>query len=85
MSWRDKLLVTRAEAAEILSISVWSIDRLIKSGALREKKIGRRIQITTASLLAHLEGSSPEPIADVVPLSPAAERGLAEALRKARQ
>ena len=38
----DKLLLTRKEAAELLSLSARSIDYLIAQGRLPSRKIGKR-------------------------------------------
>ena len=48
--------LTRAEAAEILQVSISSINRYIKSGTLKASKIGRRlVRIDPRSLEALLQ------------------------------
>jgi excisionase family DNA binding protein len=60
MNWRERLLVTRPEAAEILSCSVSKVDRLVREQKLRAKKEGRQVGILTASLIEYAEGITRE-------------------------
>jgi excisionase family DNA binding protein len=46
----SKLLYTRAESAEMLSLSVRTVDRLIATGKLRVRQMGRRMLIHHADL-----------------------------------
>jgi len=45
MSGNEKVLYTKREAAQMLSISVRSLDYLIVSGQLAARRIGRRVLI----------------------------------------
>jgi excisionase family DNA binding protein len=47
---RFKLLYDKKDAAELLSISVRSIDYLIAEGQLRVRRVGRRVLIPYQSL-----------------------------------
>lgn len=47
---KPKLLYTREEAAELLSISVGSLDVLIKRGFIRPRNFGRRLLIPREEL-----------------------------------
>ena len=51
----DKLLVTRKEAAEALSISVDKLDQLRNSGLSKERRIGSRVYFTPEELKAFLK------------------------------
>lgn len=51
--------ITRQDAADILNVSTRSIDRYVKSGKLRSKKIGKIIYIHEWDI-ASLGGKSPE-------------------------
>jgi excisionase family DNA binding protein len=44
------LLVSRAEAAEVLSVCDRTLDKLIRAGTLRCVRIGRRVLIPASSL-----------------------------------
>lgn len=49
------MVLTKREAAELLTISVASLDRLIANGDIRAKRIGpRRVVITTTELDRYL-------------------------------
>jgi hypothetical protein len=61
MSWRERLLVSRAEAALILGCSIKKIDRLCRAGKIRAKKEGRQVQLLTASLIEYVDSTSPAP------------------------
>lgn len=58
-----KLLVSREEAAEILSISVRSIDYLLASKELPFRKIGTRTMIPSSALQSFARSNHPESIA----------------------
>jgi len=45
-----KLLYSRKESAQLLSISIRSIDDLISTGRLQTMKIGKRVLVTAESL-----------------------------------
>ena len=60
---QDKLLVCREEAAEILSISVRSVDYLLASKQLSFRRIGTRILITVADLKRFARMDHPERLA----------------------
>ena len=47
-------LLTRSEVAEILRITTRSLDTLIRSGALRARKIGSRVRIASEDLVSYL-------------------------------
>jgi len=58
----DKLLVSREEAAQLLSISVRGVDYLTASGRLQTRRIGGRVVISVADLREYVRGDHPEPI-----------------------
>lgn len=60
---QDKLLVCREEAAEILSISVRSVDYLLASKQLSFRRIGTRILIPVADLKRFARMDPPERLA----------------------
>jgi len=45
-----KLLVTRREAAETLSLSIREVDRLVSTGKLNSRRVGRRRLIPLETL-----------------------------------
>jgi excisionase family DNA binding protein len=47
---QEKILLSRAESAEILSISVSMLDRMISRGVLSARKLGDRVLIERAEL-----------------------------------
>lgn len=47
---QEKILLSRLESAEALSISVSSLDRLISRGELKARKLGDRVLIERAEL-----------------------------------
>ncbi len=49
------LLIARKRAAELLAISVQTLDKLIRGGQLRACRIGRSVKIFRDSLLAYME------------------------------
>jgi excisionase family DNA binding protein len=46
----EKLLVNRREAAALLSVSVQSIDKLVRRGRLRCVRVGKRLLIPPEAL-----------------------------------
>ena len=63
MPINEKLLVGREEAAEILSISVRSVDYLLANKRLTFRRIGARMLIPVADLHKFARADHPEPIA----------------------
>jgi len=59
----DKLLVSRQEAADRLSISPRAIDYLIANKTLTTKRIGARVLIPTRDLRRFALSDHPEPLA----------------------
>ena len=57
----DKFL-SRQQAADALSVSTQTIDRLIKTGRLRAGKIGPRVVIPEESLRQYVESITDSPI-----------------------
>ena len=98
LDWRALGAVKRERAAEILGgISEDSVDALIKRGALRGSRAGRRVLVTVHSLRAYLGEvpagpalSAPAEVPQAPPaptrprplLSPAAQRIRNEARRR---
>ena len=60
---QDKLLVCREEAAEILSISVRSVDYLLANRQLTSRRIGARSLIPVADLKRFARMDHPERLA----------------------
>lgn len=58
----SKLLVSRGEAAQLLSISERGVDYLIAAGRLPTKRIGGRVLIPVEELRRYARGDHPEPI-----------------------
>jgi excisionase family DNA binding protein len=58
----DKLLLSKREAAQKLSISVRSIDYLIGNKKLTARRIGRRVLVTYKSVLEFARADHFEPI-----------------------
>ena len=52
----QRLTLTVAEAAELLGVSRWLIQQQVGRGALPAVRLGRRILIPRARLLAWIEG-----------------------------
>ena len=48
-------LYTREEAAKFLRVSTSTVDRLIKSGKLKARKVGRQVRMTRSDLENLLE------------------------------
>jgi excisionase family DNA binding protein len=57
-----KLLVSREEAAQLLSISQRGLDYLIANRRLRTRRIGGRVLIPVADLRKYARGDHPENI-----------------------
>jgi excisionase family DNA binding protein len=57
-----KILVSREEAAQLLSISVRGIDYLLATRRLPFRKIGGRVLIPVAELRKYAQGDHPERI-----------------------
>lgn len=47
----EKILYSRREAAQLLSISVRTLDRLIGNKALRPRRVGRRVMLSHVELI----------------------------------
>jgi excisionase family DNA binding protein len=60
---QDKLLVCREEAAEILSISVRSVDYLLANRQLTSRRIGTRNLIPMADLRKFVRADHPQRLA----------------------
>ena len=58
----SKILVSREEAAQLLSISVRGIDYLLATRRLPFRKIGGRVLISVAELRKYAQGNHPERI-----------------------
>ena len=58
----SKILVSREEAAQLLSISVRGIDYLLATRRLPFRKIGGRVLIPVAELRKYAQGDHPERI-----------------------
>jgi excisionase family DNA binding protein len=58
----NKLLVSRVEAAQILSISERGVDYLISTNRLPTRRIGGRVLILVADLRKYVRGDHPEAI-----------------------
>ena len=59
---RSNILVSREEAAQLLSISVRGIDYLLATRRLPSRKIGGRVLIPVAELRKYAQGDHPERI-----------------------
>lgn len=61
----------REEAAEILRVSIRTVDRLIETGDLPASKIGRAVRINRGDVLSLLSPSTPtaRPVDDHPPVS----------------
>jgi excisionase family DNA binding protein len=58
----EKLLVTRKEAASLLSVSVQSIDKLVHRGKLRCVRVGKRLLIPPEALQEFTSEKSASPV-----------------------
>jgi excisionase family DNA binding protein len=57
-----KLLVSKSEAAEALSVSVRSVENYLRAKLLPHKKIGKRTLIPFAALEAFARADHPSPV-----------------------
>ncbi len=74
--WRDRPTVRESEAAEIIGISQRQVGRMVDSGELRLRRVGRTRLILTESLIAWGKGESPvEP--EEIAVSPAVLKAAA--------
>jgi excisionase family DNA binding protein len=62
ISAADRLLVSRGEAAQLLSISQRSLDYLIANRKLPTRRIGGRVLVPVADLRKYAGGDHPERI-----------------------
>lgn len=62
VSPENKLLVSRIEAAQLLSISERGVDYLISTNRLPTRRIGGRVLIPVADLRKYVRGDHPEAI-----------------------
>lgn len=62
VSPENKLLVSRIEAAQLLSISERGVDYLISTNRLPTRRIGGRVLISVAELRKYVRGDHPEAI-----------------------
>lgn len=51
-----KVFLSRREAAEAYSISVWTVDELIAAGEVKAKKKGRRVLVNATSMKTWADG-----------------------------
>jgi excisionase family DNA binding protein len=56
----EKLLYSRKDAAQALSISIRSVDYLIERGELPTKRIGKKVLIPAVDLRRFARGDHPE-------------------------
>jgi hypothetical protein len=56
----EKLLYSRKDAAQALSISIRSLDYLIERGDFSTKRIGKKVLIPAAELRRFAKGDHPE-------------------------
>jgi excisionase family DNA binding protein len=63
LSVDDKLLVSRQEAAAVLSINQRALDYLVANKHLQIRRIGSRVLIPRSELLRFARSDHPEPIA----------------------
>lgn len=52
---KDRVHVSRSDAAERHGVSLWTIDELLRSGAVTGKVLGRRRLVNLASLDAYFD------------------------------
>jgi excisionase family DNA binding protein len=60
MEPKDKLLFGKREAAALLSIGVRTLDRLIASGRIRHKRVGKKILISRIEIEKFAKGGDVE-------------------------
>ncbi|MGW3022460.1 helix-turn-helix domain-containing protein [Streptomyces sp. NPDC001221] len=53
-------LIRTAEAAELLSVSIWTVRNWVKAGKVQGYQVGRLIKVSRAELLAYARPISPE-------------------------
>jgi hypothetical protein len=58
----EKLLYSRKDAAQALSISIRSLDYLIERGDFSTKRIGKKVLIPAAELRRFARGDHPKPL-----------------------
>jgi len=59
----EKFLLSRREAAQVLSISQRALDYLVASRRLPTRRIGKRVLIPVADLRRYARADHPEPLA----------------------
>ena len=59
----EKLLLSRREAAQVLSISQRALDYLVATQRLPTRRIGTRVLIPVADLRRYARADHPEPLA----------------------
>ena len=59
----EKFLLSRREAAQVLSISQRALDYLVASRRLPTRRIGKRVLIPVADLRRYARANHPEPLA----------------------
>jgi excisionase family DNA binding protein len=59
----EKLLLSRREAAQVLSISQRALDYLVSTRRLPTRRIGKRVLIPVADLRRYARADHPEPLA----------------------
>lgn len=60
----DRILYSRKDAAECLSISVRSLDYLIEGGQLSTRRIGKKVLVPAAELKKFARSDHPQSIRD---------------------
>ena len=67
----DRLLVTKSEAAERLSVSVRTVERLVATGSLPQVHVGRLPRFRVSDLEAYVRSlcqqQEPQPDSEVAP------------------
>ena len=56
--WREPILFTKCQAAEVLNVSESSINWLLRKGSLPRRKIAGKIRFTRSDLQALIEASA---------------------------
>ena len=59
----EKLLLSRRDAAQVLSISQRALDYLVATRRLTTRRIGKRVLIPVAELRRYARADHPEPLA----------------------
>ena len=59
----EKLLLSRRDAAQVLSISQRALDYLVATRRLPTRRIGKRVLIPVADLRRYARADHPEPLA----------------------